>query len=409
MENCKYDVFISYSRRDYFDENNSIITGNIVSRIMDALTSSNISFWFDKDYVYHGDDFAEKILTNIEDASTFVFISSINSNNSKWTRKEISCADNKGKKIIPFRVDNSSYDKAVELRLVDLDYVDATKNPDIAIAELIHSIEAELKSKREAKRKKEEQEKQLISEIEIKIEQISNNIQSYKTEQKKLSQRIKTINNTTEKKRLSSALDMVFSQITNTPSQNKDNIINELKIQLSDSTESINSLSKENKTLKGSCTKLKNTNNRLKENNTNLQSQIEDLKKQSSDFSPLLYTFLSCILALSSTLLFVISIFDKVLYDLPILHNIIDPLLDIKLAIIILSCGLIISCILSMCKSIMSFVMLTLTSIAFFVVILCTNPILWWKALLSIVTLWIIYSWIHTIQHKNNSAFDVLS
>mgnify|MGYP003299024378 CR=1 FL=1 len=70
-----YDVFISYSRKDYKDENGNVIPGNVVSKIKDALDEAGISFWFDENGIHHGDDFGEKIVDNIEDSEIFIFLS----------------------------------------------------------------------------------------------------------------------------------------------------------------------------------------------------------------------------------------------------------------------------------------------------------------------------------------------
>ena len=73
--NSRYDVFISYSRRDYIDENKVIIPNNIVSQIKDALKKADISYWFDEDGLYCGDAWAEKLAERIEECSIFLFIS----------------------------------------------------------------------------------------------------------------------------------------------------------------------------------------------------------------------------------------------------------------------------------------------------------------------------------------------
>ena len=61
MEQKKYDVFISYSRNDYVDELKNVIPGNEVSKIKDALTEAGISYWFDEEGIYSGQNFVEKI------------------------------------------------------------------------------------------------------------------------------------------------------------------------------------------------------------------------------------------------------------------------------------------------------------------------------------------------------------
>ena len=93
-------VFISYSRRDYLDDNNQVIPGNIVSRIKEALTKEGISYWFDEEGITHGDAFASVIVKQIRECNVFLFISSENSNKSVWTAREIATASSFEKKII---------------------------------------------------------------------------------------------------------------------------------------------------------------------------------------------------------------------------------------------------------------------------------------------------------------------
>ena len=68
------DVFISYSRKDYIDENKNVIPGNVVSKIKDKLSEAGISFWFDETGINHGDNFVEKIVTHIEQSDVFLYI-----------------------------------------------------------------------------------------------------------------------------------------------------------------------------------------------------------------------------------------------------------------------------------------------------------------------------------------------
>ena len=87
------DVFISYSRKDYVDSEGRIIKNNIISRIKSSLSAAGISYWFDEDGINHGDEFAPIIARNIKDASIFLFISTVNSNASEWTSREIAVAN----------------------------------------------------------------------------------------------------------------------------------------------------------------------------------------------------------------------------------------------------------------------------------------------------------------------------
>lgn len=192
-----YDVFISYSRADYQDKSGNVIPGNPVSRVMEAFNSAGISYWFDNQCLDHGDDFAEKIVTNIESSDIFVFLSTVNSNKSPWTRKEIASAHQFGKKIIPVKIDGSHYDKVVMFRIVDLDYIDYGRNPDKALEELVDTISGLLSEKRETERRRKEEEerrnrereqarKKAIADIELQSERLKNEVFRLKLDHKQL-------------------------------------------------------------------------------------------------------------------------------------------------------------------------------------------------------------------------------
>lgn len=172
MEAVKYDVFISYSRQDYLDENNNVIPDNAVSIIIELLTKEGISYWFDEEGIYSGQNFVERIVNNIEASKVFVYLSTANANSSKWTCKEIASADEFGKPIIPVRIDKSPYNKKVMFRISDLDYIEYYTNPESALNDLIVSIKAHLQSiQEEEDRRKEEEEKKRAAEQKRKEEE----------------------------------------------------------------------------------------------------------------------------------------------------------------------------------------------------------------------------------------------
>lgn len=73
MDKKEYDVFISYSRKDYADEKKSIIPGNVVSQIKQALDENNISYWMDEKGIYSGDEFAKIIAGHIRRSKIFLY------------------------------------------------------------------------------------------------------------------------------------------------------------------------------------------------------------------------------------------------------------------------------------------------------------------------------------------------
>ena len=162
----KFDVFISYSRRDYIDENGQIIPGNIVSQIKELLDTNGITYWFDEDGIFSGDAFASEIARNIKSSKIFLFISSEHSNASVWTSREIATANTHGKKIIPFKYDNSLYNDSVIMYISCLDYIDYPAYPNKALKRLLSSIKESLN------RLDEEEQQKILDEERRRNEEI---------------------------------------------------------------------------------------------------------------------------------------------------------------------------------------------------------------------------------------------
>ena len=142
----KYDVFISYSRKDYEDEYKQVIPGNIVSQIKALFDENGITYWFDEEGIYSGDAFAHVIAKNIRASKILLFVSTDNSNKSSWTSDEIATARIYEKKIIPFRYDRSQYNESVILFVAKLDYIDYLQNPQTALNRLLVAVKEYLKS-----------------------------------------------------------------------------------------------------------------------------------------------------------------------------------------------------------------------------------------------------------------------
>ena len=202
MEQTQYDVFISYSRKDYVDDNKNVIPDNEVSKIKKALTEAGITFWMDETGIVPGEDYADKIVKHMRICKIFLYISSEAANRSDWTRREIACALMYKKYVIPLLLDDSPFHDAVMLRIVDLDRIDYYINPQLGITKLIHSIKTYLENEKicetkrivaekhrqeelERQRKRQEEEikrQNLIESIEAEIAAL----ESQKTERKKI-------------------------------------------------------------------------------------------------------------------------------------------------------------------------------------------------------------------------------
>lgn len=166
MEQTKYDVFISYSRKDYVDEHKNVIPGNEVSKIKDALTNAGISYWFDEKGIVSGEDYAAKIVKHIKASKIIVYISSEAANKSDWTRKEIACALMYKKYVIPVLLDDSPFHDSVMLRIVDLDRIDYYLNPQQGLDKLIRSINTYLEDQQAIIARKVADDKRRQEELE---------------------------------------------------------------------------------------------------------------------------------------------------------------------------------------------------------------------------------------------------
>lgn len=170
----KYDVFISYSRRDYVDESYNVIPGNAIAEIQNVFDENGITYWFDKDGIYSGQEFIEIITGAIAESKMLIFISSKHSNESMWTAGEIFEALDGEKAIIPVKIDNSQYNKKFKLLIRPLDYIDYQENPQNTLKDLLRAIN---KVKEDIAQKQREEEKlRQEKEAEAKKEKIKEEI-----------------------------------------------------------------------------------------------------------------------------------------------------------------------------------------------------------------------------------------
>ena len=194
----KYDVFISYSRRDYVDESYNVIPGNAIAEIQNVFDENGITYWFDKDGIYSGQEFIEIITGAIAESKMLIFISSKHSNESMWTAGEIFEALDGEKAIIPVKIDNSQYNKKFKLLIRPLDYIDYQENPQNALKDLLRAIN---KVKEDIAQKQREEEKlRQEKEAEAKKEKIKEEISILAKDCQRLTlQQIDVVNQIIEK------------------------------------------------------------------------------------------------------------------------------------------------------------------------------------------------------------------
>lgn len=132
----KYDVFISYSRKD----------SEIVKRFADELGKAGYTIWMDIDGIETGDEFKSKIVSAIKDSALFLFFWSKDSNVSEWTVKEVNVAVNLKKQIIPVKLDSTIYNDSLLFDLGGLDYILYNGKKE-TITKLMRSLEKRITTK----------------------------------------------------------------------------------------------------------------------------------------------------------------------------------------------------------------------------------------------------------------------
>jgi len=129
-ENMKYDLFISYSRKD-FEEVSAFI-----EKIKAALP--DLTYWFDIDGIESGDEFEDKIISAINDSSYLLFALSDNSLDSQWTKDEVMYAKNKGKKIIPVLLNGARMTDWFLFKFGRIHCIDSTNR--LQMDQLLHNL-----------------------------------------------------------------------------------------------------------------------------------------------------------------------------------------------------------------------------------------------------------------------------
>lgn len=90
----KYDVFISYSRKD----------SDIVKNIVKTLEDMKLKIWFDQTGIESGEEFINKIVRAIDNSDSVLFMYSDHAIEGEWTQKEVTYAKKQGKVVRPILV-----------------------------------------------------------------------------------------------------------------------------------------------------------------------------------------------------------------------------------------------------------------------------------------------------------------
>ena len=121
MSQEKYDIFISYSRKDTA----------IADQICAALDSVGITYFIDRQGIGGGFEFPAVLAENIVNSKIFLLLASKNSYESKFTMSEIIFAFNKKPKnaILPYIIDNSTLPMSLEFVFAGINWRNVSDHP----------------------------------------------------------------------------------------------------------------------------------------------------------------------------------------------------------------------------------------------------------------------------------------
>lgn len=107
------NLYVAYNRKDI----------EIVRPIVLTLQKRGVDIWFEECEIESGDNFAEKLTTNIKRADCVLFFHSANTRDSQWSQREISYAQALNKKIVCVKIDKSELGSWVEFNLATSEYI----------------------------------------------------------------------------------------------------------------------------------------------------------------------------------------------------------------------------------------------------------------------------------------------
>ena len=168
----KYDIFISYSRRD----------AEIADKVCEALQKQGITFFIDKIGISGGAAFPKRIATGILESRIVLFLASDNSYASSWVNDEITFTKTKKPgSLLPYIIDGSTLPMELQLTFANINIRTIDEHPidTVLVKDLCKMLgreyidEEALKRSREAvqRRAEELEQARIVAEERARAEE----------------------------------------------------------------------------------------------------------------------------------------------------------------------------------------------------------------------------------------------
>lgn len=177
----KYDIFISYSRKDI----------SVADRICAALEKQKINYFIDRRGIGGGMEFPSVLAEAIQNSQIMLFLASRNSYDSKFTKKEVTFAFNEKPSgcLLPYIIDNSELPTFLRFTFSDINIRTMEEHPieTVLMRDLCqllgytYKTDEDLRNENGQKQQKESISKEDTEKVKKELRTVENHIDNDST------------------------------------------------------------------------------------------------------------------------------------------------------------------------------------------------------------------------------------